>query len=72
MRKAKAISFNSNVKWLLRGPRAWHAGTVNVGTWENLEGCSRMQNEDIKKDNFKTNLIAFKVVRLICSSEEVG
>ena len=55
-----------------RGPRAWHVDIVVVGTWENLRGIAMMQNYAIKKDNFKTSKFSFKVVRLICSSKEVG
>lgn len=30
-----------------------------------------MQNDEIKKDNFKTSLISFEVVRLARTSKEV-
>jgi hypothetical protein len=69
--ETKATLEFSNKLWLLRGPRAWHADTEDVGTWENQEGYTRMQNNKIKKDNFKTSLMPSLVVRLIRSSEEV-
>jgi len=37
--EAKATLNISNDDQLLRGPRAWHVNTVDVGTWENLRGC---------------------------------
>jgi hypothetical protein len=68
---AKAILESSNADQLLRSPRAQHVGTVKVGTWENLKGFVEMQNYEIKKDNFKTSIISFKVVRLTRNSKEV-
>ena len=70
--EAKATLGTNNRSQLLRSPRAWHANKVNDGTWENLKGFERMQNYNIEKDHFKTSINAPKVVRLICSSEEVG
>ncbi|OFZ46601.1 MAG: hypothetical protein A2451_14470 [Bdellovibrionales bacterium RIFOXYC2_FULL_39_8] len=69
--EVKATEIGSNNDLLLRGPRAWHVDTANIGTWENLKGCSSMQNYEIKKDNFKKSINAPKVVRLIHSSVEV-
>lgn len=55
-----------------RGPRARHVGTVNIGTWEILIEGSMRPNQNIKKDNFKTDGVLYQEVRSICSSKEVG
>jgi hypothetical protein len=46
-----------------------HSRRTELG--RTLRDNERMQNYDIKKDNFKTSKNALKVVRLICSSKEV-
>ena len=70
--EAKATVETNTGFYLFRGPRAWHADIVDAGTWENHSGDERMQNCDIKKDNFKKSENSTVVVRLTCSSAEVG
>lgn len=69
--EAKAIQLFFTEELPSRSPRAWHVGTVNVGTWENLRGKRKMCDDKIKKDHFKTSQANSKVVRLARSSEEV-